>query len=265
MNRAITVLILILAAATKAFSSATVQPDSTSRPLCPEAKTALVDSITASYTPWHKVSMSGKLSSRLLLVSPSVKLYMEKGELMILSMSVPLIGEVVRIEADKDSIIAVNKMKDQYTAEAWSRITPHSPIDLVGLQNLALGRITVPRKGELSRKNAGSVEIFSSGDGDWEIVPDTSNPECECQYDVNASSLRLSRYMGTSDWDNANLNCWFDWDGDKKNFSFIFDTEHLYIDFKLKLNKPNYEPKKLKRMSLGKKYEKVSLYEFLKM
>ena len=104
-----------------------------------KVKSTVIDSITAGYDSWTEVSMSGKLSSSILPVSPSVKIYMEKGKLVEISVSAFLVGEVARIEVDTKGALIVNKMNDTYTTVSNDRIESVCPGGLEVLQNLLLG------------------------------------------------------------------------------------------------------------------------------
>ena len=58
--------------------------------------------ITAYYDDWKTVTLSGKLHIDGLPISPSAKIYMERGKKLVISLRAPLLGEVGTLEADSE-------------------------------------------------------------------------------------------------------------------------------------------------------------------
>ncbi len=130
-----------------------------------------LDTILSRYNDWQTIDMSGKLRANGLPVSLSLKLYMEKGSDIILSVRAPFVGEAGRIEICGDSITAVNKMKRVFCQESLSGILSSYPGFIQDLQSLLLGRIIVFGAGELSFANANLMEIgIRENDSGWQLI-----------------------------------------------------------------------------------------------
>mgnify|MGYP002908447808 FL=1 len=54
---------------------------------------AFLNALAASYTPWSSVQLDGKLRMDKLPVSPSVRIYMEKGKKLYISVRAPFVGD----------------------------------------------------------------------------------------------------------------------------------------------------------------------------
>lgn len=169
-------VVMLLAVTTGAFAQAVPDslPAGNDNKYIPETdsiRLQALDAILSHYNDWETIDMSGKLRTSGLPVSLSLKLYMEKGSEIILSVRAPLIGEAGRIEINGDSITAVNKMKRVFCKESLSGILSSYPGFISDLQSLLLGRIIVVGAGELSFMNAEMMEISSleSGEG-WQLI-----------------------------------------------------------------------------------------------
>lgn len=127
--------------------------------------------ICGGYKSWKTASWQGKVRTDMLPISPTMKVYMRKGELTLISLRVPLMGEVGRIEIDNDSVLVVNKMKRRY----WSKPIA-GVVDMPGLadalQSMLLGRVALIGYGELSKKTARYAQFFELGEMGWLIVPE---------------------------------------------------------------------------------------------
>lgn len=93
-----------------------------------------------------------------LPVSPTVKIYMKRGETVILSARAPIFGEVARLEVCPDSATFINKHTKILVARYQQRHTLASRI-IADLQELLLGNLYLPGHGPMTwnfRKTARS-------------------------------------------------------------------------------------------------------------
>ena len=67
----------------------------------------IIESISDGYKNWSRAAWSGKLSTDILPLSATMKVYMEKGKLTLISVRAPFVGEVGRVEIDPDSVLIV--------------------------------------------------------------------------------------------------------------------------------------------------------------
>lgn len=231
-------------------------------------KMAIVESIAEGYTPWKEISMSGKLSSSLLPISPSVKIYMEKGKLVVISVSAPLIGEAARIEIDNQQALVVNEISNTYITLSGDQIESVCPGGLEVLQNLILGRITILGSGELTKKDADKLEIYEVLQGDLLVLPnqDLENASYVYMYYVNPETLTLDRFVVMAEEGIGNVDVSYVWGN--KDMIMNFESEISYgrpLQAVLKLNNPDTSVKRISRIELGSKYRKVGFRDILKM
>ncbi|MDE7403292.1 MAG: DUF4292 domain-containing protein [Muribaculaceae bacterium] len=151
-----------------AVESDVVQP---SQPLSVQETLAAIESITASYQPWKSVEYSGKLKYDKLPISPTVKMYMVCDSLIQISVRVPLMGEVGRIELTPQRVLAVNKMKRVYVEESAAGMLGKYPGGISDLQSLFLARVVFPGSGELSTENPVVALISEVSDSEWMLMP----------------------------------------------------------------------------------------------
>ena len=237
-------------------------------PLEKARKTAVIDSITSSYSDWNKVSISGKLSSPLLPISASVKIYMERDKLIVISISAPFVGEAARIEIDNKEAVAINKMKKTYASCSIQELQTLCPGGLSDLQGLLLGRISILGKGELTSKLASSLEIYQTDSQQLALIP---NEDCQAPgavyfYTVYPSDKKLSQFIVVSETEDAEMVCSYNW---KKDGAFNIDMEALFngngFAGELKLDKPDKSAKAIERTQLNGKYTRVNLKKLLTM
>lgn len=235
------------------------------QPIGAAQKKQIVENITAGYNSWDKMSISGKLSSDMLPLSPSVKIYMERGKLVVMSISAPLVGEVARIEMDRDFLLVVNKFANTYTTASIEEIEPMCPGGLDALQNMLLARVNILGKGELTKKLAGDIEIYDKEGADWLILPnqDLETAEYVYYYLVGKERCELSRFMVIAE--SAEAGCAYTYNAKNTTLDFeaIFGNKRLSAS--LRLNLPDEKVKPLERIDLGSKYREVSRSQILRM
>lgn len=140
--------------------------------------------ILSGYTPWSTVELNGKLQipNMPMGIKPSVKIWMKRGERVMLSLRAPLMGEVGRAEIDEDSIMVVNKMKNTYCKEATGALLQGFPVSLNDLQSLLLARVFLLAKGELAVEDSPLVTLLKANDGSLMVVPAQSEQPEGAEY-----------------------------------------------------------------------------------
>lgn len=229
-------------------------------------KSEIVASLANKYAGWDKVSLSGRLTSSMLPVAVTVKIYMENDKLILISLSAPLFGEVGRLEIDRENVLGVNKMGKKYTRYALSDLQAICPGGLRELQSLILGRVSLLGKGSLTKKDASSIEIYDTYPDKWVIVPnsDFQQEGAVYFYTVERQTLDLLQFFVVSDMDNNELGCKYSW---QKNGDYTMDLEALVSEkgysASLKLGAPVRETKPMDRIKIDSKYREVSLKQLL--
>lgn len=234
-------------------------------PLPADLRQALVDIVSDSYYEWESISLSGKLSMSGLPVTPTVKIYMEYGSLVIISVSAPFYGEVVRLEMDKKYVLAVNKMKNTYCAYPMSEIDKVCPGGLVAFQNLLLGRVSLIGSGELTPASASEVEVYPYG-ASWLLLPnqDLETSECVYYYIINGNDFRLDRFSVVNQKGVTLGECNYTWGTDNYTLDLMGGMPGRYMGMTLRLNAPELNARKIARIQLGSKYKRVTPKELMK-
>lgn len=131
---------------------------------------AAVEEITKSYRPWRSASWNGRLKSDMLPVSVTVKAYMLRDSLTLISLRAPLVGEVARVEIDNKSLLIANKMNKRYVRYDLGNFGARSRMVHSNLQDILIGRVTVIGKGTLSKADCKEVDIYSIGSDGWLVA-----------------------------------------------------------------------------------------------
>lgn len=231
--------------------------------LSPSNADKIATQVAESYTPWQEVSLDGKLQMDALPLSPSVKLYMQKNELIILSLRVPLMGEVGRVEITADSLLMVNKMKRIYAAESTSKYLGRVGADISNLQDLFLGRVFLLNAGTLTAATAPLVDV-SAGAGDtWIVTPKQGIPEAEYGFTLYADGKMLMACAFTPD-EKYFASAEYDYKDKSRLMDMQFRFGQKSLKFALSFNNPNYSPNRLERVSINGKWTKVDVSQWLK-
>lgn len=145
--------------------------------------------ILGNYQAWNSAEFDGKAKIDSAPVSPRVKLYMERGKLIQISVRAPFVGEVFRADVDTDSVLVVNKLAKTYAREPVQRLLEFYPYFIGDVQSLLLGRIIILGAGELDLHNASMVKFESKGKGaGWTVIPPESEGLAALSYCYSVTS-----------------------------------------------------------------------------
>ncbi|MDE6380771.1 MAG: DUF4292 domain-containing protein [Muribaculaceae bacterium] len=238
-----------------------------SRVLTLEEVAVAADSIIANYdADWTDLSMQGKLSFDGLPMSVSVKVYMRRGESIILSARAPFLGEVARVEANQDSITLINKHTRCYNVQPLADLPVDRHAYLTDLQDVLLGQVAFPGHGRLTQENA----LMSQ----WLALPTLEAliyPGIELQTDGTEYGFVMDK------------ECW-----QLRSFvlmlqktGVVIETKYLYgekgwtlgleislpkkkMGGEVQLSYPDYEASPMEFTQLGGKYRKVDFSQLMK-
>lgn len=132
--------------------------------------------ITKDYKNWRSAGWQAKIKTEMLPVSVTMKTYMLRDSLTLISLRAPLFGEVARIEIDNRNVYVVNKMKKSYAQISLTDYGSEAAIVHSNLQDILMGRVTVIDYGTLSKSTAKNVTIYAYGDDNYLIA--SALPEC---------------------------------------------------------------------------------------
>ncbi len=222
--------------------------------------------ITAYYDDWKTVTLSGKLHIDGLPISPSAKIYMERGKKLVISLRAPLLGEVGTLEADSEQVTIVNKMNKTYCRENISALVAELPVTISDLQDIFLARIFLPGYGTLSMDNYMYADYYTCDDTEgWFLVPVTQPIEYDvtCAFNAYADGRTSTIYVTTLDKQNQATA---EYTYEKKSTEIDLTIRYNSKDrkFGVSVNSTDFGGKPVKAAEISGKYRKVGLKEFFK-
>lgn len=264
MKKILTILALITMLATPI---AAVVADTTDSPVMLKETDALsaAKTITSGYTDWHQVTLAGKLHIDRLPISPSIKMYMERASLIVISMRVPLLGEVGTLEITPEHALMVNKMKRTYCDLSLSEFMSDLPVTLSDLQDIFLARIFLPQAGTLSMTNYTQADFYSDPGGGWLILPRHQPVEYDvsCGYSALTDGRTSNIFVSTLDGADQAVAA-YDYDGKKTDVSLTLRYKNKDHTFGLTIHETDWKGKALKGATPDAQYRSQTLREFLK-
>lgn len=125
----------------------------------------------AQFTDWSTLETSGSVTiSAGKSFSSSMRLKMERGKSISISLR-PLLGiEVARIHIEGEDIVIIDRIHKLYVKEKVSLLTSGVPVDVSTVQDLLLGRAHILGEGTLSMGMEEDVKITEK-DGSIELSP----------------------------------------------------------------------------------------------
>lgn len=221
--------------------------------------------IVENYTKWDNVAMSGKISMDKLPLSPTAKIYMQKDEEIIVSLRVPLLGEVGRVEIDNKNLKAFNKLKNVYIEEDFALLADRFNLSVGNLQDILLARLFVVGKGTLTEKHKKMVEKheYDSEPNAWYIIPKEKQEAFNYGFKTDKSGKMLLLHVAANESDT------------QATFNYTPKEEGYKIKVQLDLNGKvaeatfdystvDWTPDKIEKLSVTNGWRKVSVKDFLK-
>lgn len=251
----------------EAITGEAPQGGDTSRLMTVEEIAAASDRIVSEYdSDWTDLSMQGKLSFDGLPMSVSVKVYMKRGESVILSARAPFFGEVARVEVCQDSITLINKHTRCYNVQPLSGLGVDRKAYLTDLQDILLGQVAFPGHGRLTPDCA----LLSQ----WIALP-TSEALLYPGAELQTEGTEYGFVMDSADWQLNSFVLMLQKTG------VVIETKYLYGDKgwtlgleislpkkkmagEVQLSYPEYGGSPLEFTALGDKYRKVDFRQLMK-
>lgn len=227
---------------------------------------AFLNALAASYTPWSSVQLDGKLRMDKLPVSPSVRIYMEKGKKLYISVRAPFVGEVGRLELDGTQLTAVNRMKKVWVREDLGQaIGSTLPVKTEDAQDLFLGRVFLTDYGTLSTRNMALCNVYDETDC-WLLVPLTQPAGGSVRYGYAFDYQRRMQdlYVTTVSENYAALVA-YSYNGRKTILDFDIHVRDKSYEATLTLDEPKWNPDKpLGPIEISNSWRRVDIRTFLK-
>lgn len=238
-----------------------------SRLMTVEEIAVATDTIMANYdSDWKELSMQGKLSFTGLPMRVSVKVYMKRGQSVILSARAPIFGEVARVEMCQDSIVFINKHTRTYNTQSFAGLTSDPQTYLCDLQDILLGQVAFPGNGRLTADLALKSRWISMPEDNTLIYPSE---------ELQVKDTEYGFVMDSSCWQLRTFVMMLQKAGVVVETSYIYGTEGWTLGIEISLNNkklngdvqlsyPDYEPTPLDFTELGDKYRRVEVKDLMK-
>lgn len=239
-----------------------------SRLMTAEEIAVAADSIMSNYdSDWTDLSMQGKLSFDGLPMSVSVKIYMKRGESMILSARAPFLGEVARIEANQDSITFINKHTRCYNVQSFCGLDADPKAYLCDLQDILLGQVAFPGHGRLTSENAMMSQWIALPAPEVLIYPSAviQTPGTEYGFVMDSAYWQLRSFVLMLRQTGVVIETKYTY-GDK-GWTLGLEIElspKKKMGGEIQLSYPDYEPTPLDFTAIGSKYRKVDFKQLMK-
>lgn len=242
-------------------------PANGSRILTAEEIAVAADTIMANYdADWTDLSMQGKLSFDGLPMSVSVKVYMKRGESIILSGRAPFLGEVARVEVNRDSLTIINKYTRTYNMQPFAGLPVDRSVYLSDLQDVLLGQVAFPGHGRLTPDNAGLSQWIGLPTGEALIYPgvELQTPGTEYGFVMDAECWQLKSFVLMLQQTGIVMETRYDY-GDKGwTLGLEISLPKKKMKGEVQLSYPDYDASPLEFTKLGGKYRKVDFQQLLR-
>ena len=227
-------------------------------------KADILKAMTADYKDWKTVELNGRITSIKFFIKPSVKLFMKRGESLMISVRVPLKGEVARLEADKDSVLVVNKLNNAYVRESLEQASKLADITLSDLQDVFIGRVFIAGKGTLTKKDGKRADLYADGDG-FLVVPSGQPEDSMFRYGFNAyRDGRVSLLMVSSFMEDAFGQIGYDYSGNGFGMELLVERKAKRFRLAVDFDAPKWGAKGFSPIEIGNGMRQVSVHEFIK-
>lgn len=156
--RSILRYVFIVAIMVTCFISASAQQE-----LSGKSAQQAAAAISKDYKNWRAAGWTAKVKTDALPLSVTIKTYMLRDSLTLISVRAPFVGEVARIEIDSRNVYVVNKLKKVYAQINLTDYGRQAAIVHSNLQDIMMGRVTKFDLGTLSKSNYKEFTIMSYG------------------------------------------------------------------------------------------------------
>lgn len=260
MNRILTIMTIMAA---MAFHWLSASAQSLPEEITGSRRSAVVKELAEGYADWKSVQLDGKITSLNFFIKPSVKVFMKRGESLMMSVRVPLKGEVARLEADTDSVLVVNKLKNIYVHESLEQVSRIADVTIADLQDVFLGRAFIAGKGTIAKKDVRKVELYEDEDG-YLVVPSGQPDDSIVRYGFNVmADGRVKLLMLSSPFDDFVGNIGYTYHGGGYEMELLVERKAKNFSFAVDFDAPQWGAKGFRPIETGRGLRQVSLREFI--
>lgn len=166
----------------------------------------VVENASSSKTLTAKLKLN--LSGQGKSVSLSGTLRMKRGDVIQLSASFPIVGEVGRMEFTRDEVLIVDRINTRYVRVPYEKVDflQQAHLDFNALESVFWNEIFFPGVADVMLKS-GDFTVASSGD--HTLLSLTTAPELDYSFLTQTANALLSRttIAPKSVYDQASLTC----------------------------------------------------------
>lgn len=224
----------------------------------------LVNALLDRYSEWNNVTFNGKIKSDRLPVSPTVKIYAERGRLIQISLRAPFLGEIGRVEVNTDSCLLVNKWKKTYCLESMNNILTMYPDAISDIQSLLLGRVVFPGSGELCMDNIDQVDFRRADGSEWLLLPVRQPGEGQLKYGyVVLDNGRTSAFFAMLEGREENMEIKYTYPGNSMYMDVKVDIGNKEYAARIDYSSVRWGGKPMDEVRLTG-YARLGIYDFIK-
>lgn len=166
----------------------------------------VVENASSSKTLTAKLKLN--LSGQGKSVSLSGTLRMKRGDVIQLSASFPIVGEVGRMEFTRDEVLIVDRINTRYVRVPYEKVDflQQAHLDFNALESVFWNEIFFPGVADVMLK---SGDFTAASSGDHTLLSLTTAPELDYSFLTQTANALLSRttIAPKSVYDQASLTC----------------------------------------------------------
>lgn len=216
------------------------------------------------YPDWNVATLQGKFKMQGLPMSPTLKIFMQKDSLIVVSVRVLLMGEVVRIEFTPDSVLMINKMKKTYVKADLKTLNQYYPGNIGDIQDLLLARFFLPG---FDIENDGLENLINIvyEDGDIYVLPDGDAliPGITYGYQIDETFKLQSIVVMPSGAPDMSIEANYKYGLRGYDINLSYTDEKNKMDVTFELDNPEWRGEAPGAIDLSKKYRQVSFQEMI--
>lgn len=229
--------------------------------LSAKSKDKFLKDLAGTYTPWESMALDGNVQIKSLPLDPSVKVYMERGKLLLLSLRVPLLGEVGRVEIDNDSALIVNRRGKCFTKVATAKMLNRIGVNLTDFQDLLLGRVFMAGSASLSKDNVELFSVSEGAGGNFIVTPRKQRDDAEYGFTLYPDGKMLLAVAFTTD-ENYMLQSEYTYKSKQTALNLDVTAGNKKYSGVFSYSEPEYNPSKpMARTEISSKWKRVSFKE----
>ena len=223
----------------------------------------VVGRMAEHFTSWNTIMLSAQLQMDGLPLSPSLKIFMEKGKSMSISLRAPFIGEAGRLEFANDTVVAVNKMKNVYAIADISQLMGGIEFTLSDLQDVFLARAFAIGEGTITQYDKSKHGLYYAPSENYFLPPMPQSDSLLYGFTVNVEGV-VNDFIIHDFTSGFELYCLYQYN--KKSYNAVFELTYADMQMQVILDgiTCQWEAQSLSPIKLTSKMREVSVQEFLR-